>query len=1053
MADTALKISRESPVAESMDYQRLLQTGIGLCQQLAGDRWTDYNEHDPGVTILEQLCYALTDLAYRTHYDFEDILAERAKTGQPLPADTLYPGDRILTCNPLTPDDYRNLVRDRIEAVGNVWVQPLKSHPLGIEGLYEVFVEIRPDGEPRGRDDEARLAAEVRDLLAAHRNLAEDVERVTVLKPFEVTVSATVVADDDAAPADVLAAVLVRVQEGLVPGPDITPVDDALARGMTPEEVFEGPRLEFGRVDPASLKGLPREITVAQVRNAILSVPGVKRVKDLAIQGARNGRLQLDPASVPHLSPSIFMPLPPGQAYPIRIEMEGGEEFRIDRKRIWRELQSIFNEREDQAGYAYRKLEFSAYLKVERGEPRDIENYYSIQHHFPGTYGIGRYGVPENVGLAAVTDAMDDNAGAAIQATGSGRVRRLAQARQLKAYLLFFEQLLANYLAQLAHAPDLFSLSETLDRTYFALPIAHYPPRESDPPDVIDVLNSRSGKGARHPVEGYAVCIVDRDSVREAGSSQEILLKSQEVATEEEFRGRLAEILEAGSRGDNYQRETSLSGEIRLLLLNAHRQVVAYGEERFVTAEKAREGIDGLVDLLRAIRKDPSLERRHVTRVYPRRAFSVRVIDANSRVLLNSRELPSEEAREQRVGQILVSGVRGRNYEVVQHNNGEFGVVLRDKASHDIIAHGERRFTAREQADEERLELVRRLQKLRANVQPPDTFVQRLPDSSANSHRRLVEEYQQRLDELVKDRSTAFLKRRNRFLDHLLARFDEAFDNDALARLDPRNYWEKEDFYRELIHWKTEFLARYVGLSFGRGRGFDFSAPEAGEEEDDDGAGAPARSPSEEAVADFGRRSGLEQRLCLLLGLRGHVGPKQSYRLAPGPLAGDPEAACAAPGEVPGLFDGEGLYVLEHILLRPPVGEPGDGEPPADEFHSHRISVLLPSWPKRFGNQAFRYFAEGVLRDNCPAHVAYRCHWLDRQPMAWFETLYLEWLAVRLDSGADEGEVAELAGALKAFILWLEQGETDHAAAEPPAEVRQAVARVLKKRPAPEGRG
>lgn len=36
--------------------------------------WTDYNIHDPGITILEALCYALTDIAYRAGWDINDLL-------------------------------------------------------------------------------------------------------------------------------------------------------------------------------------------------------------------------------------------------------------------------------------------------------------------------------------------------------------------------------------------------------------------------------------------------------------------------------------------------------------------------------------------------------------------------------------------------------------------------------------------------------------------------------------------------------------------------------------------------------------------------------------------------------------------------------------------------------------------------------------------------------------------------------------------------------------------------------------------------------------------
>ena len=48
-------ISRLPPQSASMQFDTLLKQGVAACQQLGGDLWTDFNEHDPGVTILEQL--------------------------------------------------------------------------------------------------------------------------------------------------------------------------------------------------------------------------------------------------------------------------------------------------------------------------------------------------------------------------------------------------------------------------------------------------------------------------------------------------------------------------------------------------------------------------------------------------------------------------------------------------------------------------------------------------------------------------------------------------------------------------------------------------------------------------------------------------------------------------------------------------------------------------------------------------------------------------------------------------------------------------------------
>ncbi len=65
MSDT-LTISTQKPTDIAFDYEELRKTGIRHIENLASQIWTDYNIHDPGITSLEILCYALTDLSYRT---------------------------------------------------------------------------------------------------------------------------------------------------------------------------------------------------------------------------------------------------------------------------------------------------------------------------------------------------------------------------------------------------------------------------------------------------------------------------------------------------------------------------------------------------------------------------------------------------------------------------------------------------------------------------------------------------------------------------------------------------------------------------------------------------------------------------------------------------------------------------------------------------------------------------------------------------------------------------------------------------------------------------
>ena len=91
---------------------------------------------------------------------------------------------------------------------------------------------------------------------------------------------------------------------------------------------------------------------------------------------------------------------------------------------------------------AENKIEYD--FDIPLGTYRHPERYYSFQNHFPTVYGISESG------LSGVADE-----------------RRKALAYQLKAYLLFFDQVMANYFAQLNHVKDLFSTDANLHRTYF----------------------------------------------------------------------------------------------------------------------------------------------------------------------------------------------------------------------------------------------------------------------------------------------------------------------------------------------------------------------------------------------------------------------------------------------------------------------------------------------------------------------------------------------------------------------------------------------------------
>ncbi len=87
--------------------------------------------------------------------------------------------------------------------------------------------------------------------------------------------------------------------------------------------------------------------------------------------------------------------------------------------------------------------EYVEYAGFPKGKYHDVTRYYSIQNQYTNVYGINAYGV-----------------------AGDATAARKAQAKQLKGYLLVYDQLMANFFAQLAHVRDLFSTAEDAPSTY-----------------------------------------------------------------------------------------------------------------------------------------------------------------------------------------------------------------------------------------------------------------------------------------------------------------------------------------------------------------------------------------------------------------------------------------------------------------------------------------------------------------------------------------------------------------------------------------------------------
>jgi len=136
------------------DFVALRKQGFKYIEETGSDIWTDYNNSDPGITILDAVCYAITDLAYRTGFEIKDLLAPEKLTDDTW-KQIFYTAKQILHNCALTINDYRKLIID-IEGVRNAWIEMSKDYEVPVWVDYN-YPDKRKDLDCSCEDAEEKI--------------------------------------------------------------------------------------------------------------------------------------------------------------------------------------------------------------------------------------------------------------------------------------------------------------------------------------------------------------------------------------------------------------------------------------------------------------------------------------------------------------------------------------------------------------------------------------------------------------------------------------------------------------------------------------------------------------------------------------------------------------------------------------------------------------------------------------------------------------------------------------------------------------------------------
>ncbi|WP_340200023.1 hypothetical protein [Ascidiimonas sp. W6] len=437
-----ITIPKTLPTDSALSYDFLREEGIKLIQQMSGDSWTDHNTHDPGITILEQVCYAITDLAYRIDYDIKDLLGNDTTSS----FIDLYSPATILTVNPVTLLDLRKIVMD-VTGVKNAWVEKVTQDNLGTtrigdherenvpKGLYNVLLEKDESVEIAG----AKLVAHVKSRLQACRGVCEDFEEIKILTTQSINLQGTIeIANTVDDINQLVANILYRVASHLSPRIPFYTLQELLKKGKRTDEIFEGPKLIHGFMDEDELLRHTRkqEIQASDIIREIMDETEVLTIDNFLIatgsDTVKSWVLPLDPTKTPVLNfeDTLKKVSFTSQGLKVTIHPE--------------RVKELYNQKSIQGLPRVLSLQERDVI-IPETKDRRVENYYSLQNQFPANYGIGASKVSE-----------------------SAPERRKAQSKQLTSYLVFFEQLLANYFSQVANFKKLMSFDDEDTRTYFS---------------------------------------------------------------------------------------------------------------------------------------------------------------------------------------------------------------------------------------------------------------------------------------------------------------------------------------------------------------------------------------------------------------------------------------------------------------------------------------------------------------------------------------------------------------------------------------------------------
>jgi hypothetical protein len=582
---TEYYIEKDRKLIASQDFKFLLSEGLKYIEQFGSKFWTDYNAHDPGVTILEVLCYAITELGYRADFDIKDLLTNKEGV---IDNQTFFSAATIFTNAALIESDYRKLLID-VVGVSNAWLLATKktvdsagyllpnesevsiyinnledklsfkktdkdtivldklhlrglskvkieleedpilgdlntlvleyafwknnrwvglkivpqftnwNHPdaqlfkkmnkpskISIESVKKtqdlVFIKINRSSKPtdslrfrvftedvseidsvinhlkkeknlcdvislfeKKKDKIQDIFATLAITLHLNRNLTEDYLCTEIIEKVEIGICADIELQSGTDTLEVMTQIQIAIDNVINPKIKFYTLPQLVNEGYHSEDIFLGPKLRHGFLKDEELEKaqLAKELHASDIIAVLMEIGDVKSVKNFMMT-AYNALGQ----PITNATNKSWVLELSGEVKPVftikkskLLLFQKNIPFVLTETQLMLVAQKVILYKSQ---FHQNKLQnIKNDFDIESGTYFNLNHYYSIQDEFPRNYGLGKNYLSEKA-----------------------TPLRKAQTKQLKGYLYFYEQILADFFSQLYSAKDLFDI-KSIDRTYF----------------------------------------------------------------------------------------------------------------------------------------------------------------------------------------------------------------------------------------------------------------------------------------------------------------------------------------------------------------------------------------------------------------------------------------------------------------------------------------------------------------------------------------------------------------------------------------------------------